>query len=101
MLSEAKTYPVVYPQSAYTIPTEARAARVTFDTEQMHIHLVDGRTVSVPLTWVPTLQNADPAALEKYRIGWDGLLIYWDPEDGPINEDLLVATFLQGGQQEP
>lgn len=62
----------------------------------MHIHLADGRIVSVPLAWIPTLQHADRADLERYRIGWDGQLIYWDPEDGPINEDLTVATYLKG-----
>jgi hypothetical protein len=97
----AITYPVTYPQSAYTAPTEARAERVTFDTQQMHIHLADGRTISVPLTWIPSLAHAAPADLEKYQIGWDGLLIYWDPDDGPINEDLLVATYLRGGKDTP
>jgi hypothetical protein len=101
MLNNAVKYPVAYPQSAYTIPTDARAERVTFGDGQMHIHLVDGRTISVPLAWIPSIANAAPADLEKYQIGWDGLLIYWDPDDGPINEDLLVATYLQGGREEP
>ncbi len=101
MLSEPKTYPVRYPQSAYTTPTEARAAAVTFDANQMHIHLQDGRTLAVPLAWIPSLAAAAPADLAAVRIGWDGLLLYWDPDDGPINEDLLVATFLQGGQFTP
>ena len=101
MLNEPKTYSVTYPQSAYTVPSEARAERVTFDEHQMNIHLVDGRTLSVPFAWIPTLANAKPADLAKVQIGWDGLLIYWDPDDGPINEDLLVANYLQGGQFAP
>jgi hypothetical protein len=100
MLDEAKSYKVAYPQSAYTIPTDARAERVTFDGRRMHIDLADGRTISVPLAWVPTLHGAALADLQKVRIGWDGRLLYWDPDDGPINEDLLVATFLRGGQEE-
>ena len=98
MLNKADTYPVTYPQSSYIVPTEARAENVTFGAGQMHIHLVDGRTISIPLAWIPSLAGAAPEDLAKVRIGWDGLLIYWDPDDGPINEDLLVATYLQGGQ---
>jgi hypothetical protein len=101
MLDKPKSFGVRYPQSAYTVPTDARAQRVTFEDRHMHIHLVDGRAIVVPLQWIPSLEHAGRADLEKYRIGWDGLLIYWDPEDGPINEDLLVATYLQGGRVEP
>jgi hypothetical protein len=63
----------------------------------MYIHLHDGRIVAVPLTWAPSLAGAAQVDLERCQIGWDGALIYWDPDDGPINEDLLVATFLRGG----
>lgn len=101
MLNNPAVHPVTYPQSSYTVPTEARAENVTFRAGQMHIHLRDGRTISVPLAWIPSLANAAPEDLAKVRIGWDGLLIYWDPDDGPINEDLLVATYLRGGQDEP
>jgi hypothetical protein len=99
MISEPKSYSVVFPKSAYTIPTDARADRLTFDDTYMHIHLADGRIVSVPLAWVPTLQHASRVDLEKYRIGWDGQLLYWDPEDGPINEDLTIATYLKGSDE--
>ncbi len=101
MLNNTLIHSVTYPQSSYTAPTEARAENVTFSTGQMHIHLLDGRTISVPLAWIPSLAHAVPEDLAKVRIGWDGLLIYWDPDDGPINEDLLVATYLRGGQDEP
>jgi hypothetical protein len=44
-----KHYTIKYPRSAYTFPTEARAEKVTFDETYMHLHLRDGRIVSVPL----------------------------------------------------
>lgn len=88
---------IIYPRSAYTLPIDARARKLTFDMTYMHIHLQDGRILAVPLAWIPTLAQATPADREKYRIGWDGRLLYWDPDDGPINEDLLVASYLAGG----
>lgn len=96
--AERAAFPNLKPS---TIPAETRAERVTFDDHQMHIHLMDGRTISVPFAWIPSLANAVRADLEKVCIGWDGLLIYWDPDDGPINEDLLVATYLRGGKDQP
>jgi hypothetical protein len=95
MQQTAKRYRVQYPLSEYTFPTQARAKKLTFDETYMHIHLQDGRIVSVPLTWIPTLANAKPEDREKYGIGWDGQLLYWDPDDGPINEDLPVASFMR------
>jgi hypothetical protein len=61
----------------------------------MIIHLQDGRILYVPLAWIPTLANAAPADREKVIIGWDGQLLHYDPDDGPINDDLLVASFMR------
>lgn len=87
---------VVYPKRVYTNPTDARTDRLTSSDTYMYTHLADGRIVNVPLSWIPTLRHSDRADLEKYRIGWNGQLLYWGPEDGPINEDLTVATCLKG-----
>lgn len=97
MIDKPKTYPVSHRRSEYVIPAEARAEYLEFDERYMHIHLRDGRIVSVPLAWVPTLAAASPEARERYAIGWDGALLVWDPDDGEINEDLLVAHYLRGG----
>ncbi len=94
---QSKIYPVANRRSGYIIPTEARADHLTFDEVYMHIHLQDGRIVSVPLDWTPSLAAASPEARERYTIGWDGALLVWDPDDGEINEDLLVAHYLRGG----
>lgn len=97
MINEPQTYPVLHRRSRYVTPTEARADHLIFENGYMHIHLRDRRIISVPLDWIPSLAEADLDALKCYRIGWDGALIYWDPEDGPLNEDLMVATYLRGG----
>lgn len=95
----AKRYKVQYTLDDYTFPEEARAERLTFDDTYMHIHLVDGRIVSVPLKWIPTLYYASPADREKYTIGWDGKLLSWDPDESNINEDLPVSIWLKTGEE--
>ena len=49
MSNKPKIYEVAHRRSEYLIPTEARADHLTFDEKYMHIHLQDGRIVSVPL----------------------------------------------------
>ncbi|MBX3052047.1 MAG: DUF2442 domain-containing protein [Caldilineaceae bacterium] len=66
----------------------------------MHIHLMDERIISVPLKWIPTLLNATPEDRELYSIGWDGRLIYWDPDECAINEDLLIEKYLKPDNSE-
>ena len=79
----------------YTFPVDARIDRATFDDTYMHVHLLDGRILSVPLVWIPSLANAAPADREKYFIGEEKQTLHWDPEDGPINEDLRLSTYLK------
>jgi len=94
-LATKTKYSVQYPLRDYTFPTETRAESVTFDERYMHIYLMDERIISVPLKWIPTLWHATPEDREQYAIGWDGRLIYWDPDECAINEDLLVENYLK------
>jgi len=94
-LATKTKYSVQYPLQDYTFPTEAKVESVTFDERYMHIHLMDERFISVPLKWIPTLLHATPEDRELYAIGWDGRLIYWDPDECAINEDLLVENYLK------
>lgn len=95
-----KHYEVTHTLTDYTFAKEARAERVDFDDKYMIIHLQDGRIVSVPLAWIPTLANASPADRAKVVIAWDGYLLHWDPDDGPINDDLPVASFMRYDEPE-
>lgn len=97
MQDNGKFYEIQFPISAYTFPKEARAERLFFDDDYMHIHLTDGRIVSVPLEWIPTLAHAKPGDREKYSIVCDGLVLSWNPDECGINEDLIVETWLRGG----
>lgn len=62
------------------------ATSVRFDDWQMWLDLNDGRTLGVPLAWVPKLANATPAEraaveIRRRRLHWDAL-----------DEDLSVAA---------
>lgn len=67
-----------------------RAARVDFSIDALVVLLRDGRSLSVPLSWLPRLQSAS----EEERRGWeligDGEEIRWPA----LDEDLSVAGLL-------
>jgi len=58
----------------------------------MHVCLVDGRIISIPLSWFPLLRHATPEQREHYEIGGGGISLHW-PE---IDEDLSVANLMAG-----
>lgn len=91
---EVKRYKVQYPISAYTFPGEAHIHRVDFDEEYIHVDLTDGRRLSVPLWWIPTVHNAPKEEREKYEISQDRTMIIWDPAKCAINDELRVADYL-------
>ncbi|PYS61478.1 MAG: DUF2442 domain-containing protein [Acidobacteria bacterium] len=78
-------------QRAY-VPTSALANSVRFDEEMMHVSLTDGRVVSVPVIWFPSLRDATPGQRDKYEIGGGGTSLHW-PE---LDEDLSIAGLLAG-----
>ena len=90
-----KNYDVKFSLDDYTFPTEALAESVEFDDTHMIIHMLDGRILHVPLTWIPTLYHATPEDRAKVQIGWEGKLLHYDPDLGPINEDLLIAAYMR------
>ncbi len=47
------------------VPTTALAKSVEFDNEMMSVFLTDGRIISVPIIWFPTLREATPEQRSK------------------------------------
>lgn len=78
------------------VPTTALAKTVKFDQEMMHVHLTDGRIISVPIRWFPLLREATPEQREQYEIGGGGVSLHW-PE---IDEDLSIAGLMAGVDQQ-
>ena len=74
------------------VNTEARiqSAAVTDDT--ISAHLMDGRTISVPLAWSWRLSEATPEQRSRFAIIGSGSGIHW-PE---VDEDISVEGMLHG-----
>lgn len=71
-------------------PTSALASGARFDDELLHVDLVDGRTVSTPLEWFPSLRDATKAQRENWRLIGGGVGIHWED----LDEDVSVAGLL-------
>ena len=72
-----------------TLP-RASAAMVTDDT--LTVDLVDGRSVSVPLTWYPRLLHGSPEERRKWQLIARGEGIHW-PD---LDEDISVSSLIAG-----
>ena len=70
----------------------AKAQKVWFDADNLWLLLLDGRQLSLPLVFFPTLQNANTEELSKYELSGGGLGIHWDN----LDEDLYVPNLLLG-----
>ena len=71
--------------------SEALAVDVSCSDDSLTVVLDDGRTVSVPLVWFPSLL----AATSQQRKDWEpiggGIGIHWEA----IDEDISIASLLQ------
>ncbi len=70
----------------------ALAQAVTFADDMMHVGLIDGRIISVPVIWFPLLHTASPEQRMRCEIGGGGIGLH-GPE---LDEDLSVAGLLAG-----
>ncbi len=89
-----KWYEIPYSASEYTFPRDAILRRVQFNDTTMQLELTDGRVISVPLSWIPSLQNAIPEEREKYEISQDRKMIVWNPDKCSINDEVRVDDYL-------
>ena len=71
--------------------SEIMAKEVWFDPDMMHVRLLDGRIISVPLGWLPRLRDALPGQRENWRFIGGGVGIHW-PD---LDEDVSVPTLLK------
>ena len=52
-----------------------------FEAESMHVQLSDGRELTVPLEWFPTLRNATSEQRNNWRLIGKGVGIHWEDID--------------------
>jgi hypothetical protein len=74
------------------VPTSALAKSVALDDLMMHVTLLDGRVIGVPIVWFPLLRNATPEQRTKYEIGGGGISLHWEE----IDEDISIAGLMAG-----
>jgi hypothetical protein len=71
---------------------DERVLDVRFDDHSLIVDLMDGRTISAPLSWYPRLLAAD----KSLRVNWEkcsgGFGIHW-PD---LDEDLSTEGLLRG-----
>jgi hypothetical protein len=72
------------------ITKSTNAVNIWFDEIKMYLLLDDGRELSVPLDWFPTLRDADPDHRKNWRFIGDGEGIHWED----LDEDILVEELL-------
>ena len=68
---------------------------VRFADDSLVFDLVDGRTISTPLTYYPTLMNASEEQRNDFKIV--GHMVYWVALDADLSSDCL----LQGAKELP
>lgn len=73
------------------VEIDPRVAAVEIDDERLEVTLRDGRQISTPLAWFPSLAQATPEARRVWEPCAAGLGIHWPL----IDEDLSVAGLLR------
>lgn len=72
--------------------SQARAQGVSLTEDTLVVELIDGRTITVPLTWYPRLAHGTPAERANWRLIGEGEGLHW-PE---LDEDISVEGLLAG-----
>lgn len=79
--------------SSLVVQTRPRASEVTISDHELMVLLVDGRKVSVPLTWFPRLRHTKPSERQNFELLGEGEGIHWpDVDEDPSVAGLLVGT---------
>ncbi len=78
--------------STLHIKADERVEAVYFTRDSLVVDLMDGRTISAPLSWYPKLLKATLKQRIHFEICGGGFGIHW-PD---IDEDLSTAGLLRG-----
>jgi hypothetical protein len=71
---------------------EVRIKDIEVSEDTITAHLIDGRTISVPIAWSWRLSDATPNQRSNYMILGDGYGVHW-PD---IDEDISAEGMLYG-----
>ena len=85
------------PSSTETSTPLAQDVRVADDV--LTVILLDGRTVTVPLSWYPRLANGSPEERLNWHLLGGGHGIHWPDLDEDISVEALLAGRPSGESQ--
>lgn len=74
------------------VKLDTRIKDIEVTDDSIIAHLMDGRTISVPLVWSWRLTEATPAQRNNYEIIGDGHGVHW-PD---IDEDISAEGMMNG-----
>jgi hypothetical protein len=72
--------------------TEPLASEVFVSEDELTVHLIDGRKLSVPLVWFPRLLHGSKEQRNQFELIGEGEGIHWEE----LDEDISVAGLLRG-----
>lgn len=78
--------------SLAVVEREAMASSVEVTEDELIVSLVDGRRISVPLSWYPRLSHGNSLERNEYELMGRGTGIHWPL----LDEDLSVSGLLKG-----
>ncbi|MDR7131402.1 hypothetical protein J2X69_003766 [Algoriphagus sp. 4150] len=67
-----------------------QASGLSFSESKMILSMEDGREISIPLEWFPSLRDASITELNNWRFIGDGEGIHWED----LDEDLLISELI-------
>ena len=73
-----------------SVPSQPHARSVELTDDALVVHLMDGRTIAVPLEWFPRLRDAAPEERADWRLIGRGVGIHWER----LDEDISVRGLL-------
>jgi len=73
---------------------EPLASEVFVSEDELTVHLVDGRKLSVPLVWFPRLLRGSREQRNRFELIGEGEGIHWEE----LDEDISVAGLLRGAR---
>ena len=74
---------------------DAKVKQVSTTGGKLTVWVDDGRIISLPLDWYPSLKSASPAQRSRWRKSGAGHGIHWPAQD----YDLSVAGLLAGARE--
>lgn len=66
-------------------------ANLKVDDDMLTAQMCDGRIISIPIAWFPTLVNASDEDLNYFEISPSGYGIHWEK----LDEDISVKAFFE------